>query len=163
MRKTKARALRKGEQMRRAIPWVVGIGCGGLVLVAGLRGAMPDVSAADPAKDKAVQPAPAAAGQGQPEQEKIVYTFTDEAKMAAFTNLWRQRQGLVLRMTVLQSYWNEEQAALAKVNETFTNEYKLDVAKNYMLDDKRRVLIEREGPTPAMMSPTPNTAGAPAR
>ena len=78
--------------------------------------------------------------------------------MKEFTHLWQQRQTVLLRMTVLQSYWNEEQAALAKLNDQLATTYHLDATKNYSLDSTRRVLIERENPHP----PPPTAGAAPA-
>ena len=114
---------------------------------------------AEAAKKKAdAQPAASAdkpAGQENAAPEKIAYTFDDEAKMKDFTQLWQQRQTVLLRMTVLQSYWNEEQATLAKLNNQLATTYHLDATKNYSLDSTRHVLIERENlrssqpPTPA--------------
>ena len=95
-------------------------------------------------------PNPSAGTDAKAGTEKIVYTFDDQAKLEQFTDLWRQRQGSIVRMTVLQSYWNQEQAALTQLNDKFAADYKLDVTKNYTLDDKRRVLIEREGPPTSM-------------
>ena len=95
-------------------------------------------------------------------EEKVVYTFADQAKVDEFTKLWQQRQGVVLRMTVLQAYMSQEQAAFTGLNKKLTTDYKLDPAKNYFLDSKRRVLIEHEAPATAPAAapaaqPTPNT------
>jgi len=99
-------------------------------------------------------------GEAAPEavagEEKIVYTFEDDEALRQFTDLWQQRQSIILRMTVLQAYWNEEQAALAELNNVLTSQYHTDATKNYVLDGDRRVLIEREVPAaPAL--PTPPT------
>ena len=80
--------------------------------------------------------------------EKIVHTFQDSAKMEEFAKIWQQRQGILLRMSVLQAYWNEEKTLLEQLNHTLSSQYALDVAKNYRLDDTRRVLIEQP-PAPA--------------
>ena len=64
--------------------------------------------------------------------------------MKEFETLWRKRQAAIVRMTVLQSYWNEEQAGLVELNNQLTTGYQVDIAKNYSLDTQRRVLIERE-------------------
>ena len=120
------------------------------------------VISAEAAKKKAdAQPAALSekpAGQENAAPEKIAYTFDDEAKMKEFTHLWQQRQTVLLRMTVLQSYWNEEQAALAKLNNQLATTYHLDATKNYSLDPTRRVLIERESPR----TPPPTAGAAPA-
>ena len=101
--------------------------------------------------------------------EKVAYTFTDEATMQGFTKLQQQRQGVFVRMTVLQSYFNEEQAQLAELNSKLAKEYGLDVSKNYSLDAQRRVIIERETPpvppasatVPAAPQSTPSGSSAP--
>ncbi|GEM_PF-6408631 len=103
--------------------------------------------AADEAKPKAVEP-----------PETVVHTFTDEAQMTAFAELWRQRQSAVLRMSVLQAYWNEEQAVITQVNGRLTQDYHVDPAKNYSLDTQRRVLLEQ--PAPAT-EPGPVGQGSP--
>ena len=127
--------------MKRGLPWMVGTGCAGLAMMV----------IAEAAKEQPVAPvAPAAAA-----AEKIVFTFPDDTKMQEFMKLWQQRQGIVLRMTVLQAYWNEEQTALAELNNKLTTDYKLDPKKNYSLDDKRRALIEHEAP------PSPQPAESP--
>lgn len=107
--------------------------------------------AADEVKPKAAEP---------PETpETVVHTFTDEAQMTAFAELWRQRQSAVLRMSVLQAYWNEEQAVITQVNGRLTQDYHVDPAKNYSLDTQRRVLLEQPAPATAR-SPGPPVTGA---
>ncbi len=90
------------------------------------------LEAKEPAsKVKAVAPAASSTiVPTKPGPEKVAYTFPDEAKIQEFTKLWQQRQASVLRMTVLQSYWNEEQTALAELNNKLTSEYKVDTSKN---------------------------------
>lgn len=90
--------------------------------------------------------------------ETVVHTFTDEAQMTAFAELWRQRQSAVLRMSVLQAYWNEEQAVITQVNGRLTQDYHVDPAKNYSLDTQRRVLLEQPAPAP---EPGPVGPGSP--
>ena len=96
--------------------------------------------------------ASAKAGNGK---EKIVHTFEDAAKMEEFAKLWQQRQGILVRMSVLQAYWNEEQTLLDQLNHTLSGQYALDVSKSYYLDGTRRVLIEQE--TPPVPPATPST------
>ena len=131
--------------MKRTLSWMVVLGGVG-VAVAAFAG--PKQKPSEPAKTAAEAPksaaaAPAAAPGGAAE-EKIVYTFENEDKMQAFGRLWQQRQAAVVRMKVLESYWTQEQAAVKQLNEKLAADYALDVAKNYVLDPKRRVLIERE-------------------
>lgn len=109
--------------------------------------------AADEVKPKAAEP---------PETpETVVHTFTDEAQMTAFAELWRQRQSAVLRMSVLQAYWNEEQAVITQVNGRLTQDYHVDPAKNYSLDTQRRVLLEQPAPATARPGDSEGLAGEP--
>ena len=108
--------------------------------------AKPDSKASSPATASssaatqvAVQAAPAS-------NEKIVHTFEDPAKMEEFKKVWTQRQGVLVRMSVLQAYWNEEQTLLDQLNHTLSSQYGLDIQKSYSLDSTRRVLIEQETP-----------------
>ena len=106
------------------------------------------------AKANAAPTAQAGTEPAKAKEEKIVYTFADQAKMEEFTKLWQQRQGAVLRMTVLQAYMSQEQAGFTELNKKLTTDYKLDPAKNYFLDSKRRILIEREvPPAPSAAAP----------
>ena len=108
----------------------------------------------------AAQAIPAATtGQAAP-AEKVVFTFENDEKMQEFETLWRQRQVAVVRMTVLQSYWTEEQALLTQLNEKLTSDYKVDTKKTYSLDPQRRVLIERGEAQPAPTGPTLGSAPA---
>ena len=89
--------------------------------------------------------------------EKIAHTFPDDAKMGEFKKTWQQRQGVLVRMSVLQAYWNEEQALLDQLNHTLSSDYGLDTAKSYALDGARRVLIEQETPpAPPSAASNPN-------
>ncbi|MBI3996562.1 MAG: hypothetical protein HY352_02775 [Candidatus Omnitrophica bacterium] len=148
--------------MKRSVLVAVGI-AGGVGLISFLMLAghnQTTASAADAKKAEAVtsvapaQPAqPAAAA--QPASEKIVYTFENQDKMLEFTKIWQRRQGVVVRMTVLQAYWEQERADLDELNKKLSTDYQLDVTKNYSLDTDRRVLIEREAPPAAPISTTP--------
>ena len=82
------------------------------------------------------------------ESEKVVFTFSDDAQMQQFGQLWQQRQATITKMAVLQSYWNLEQQGLNKLNAQFSKDYNIDVNKNYQFDPKRKVLIEVAGPPP---------------
>lgn len=118
-----------------------------------------------PATSAAVPKAPAArpaTPAGQSAGEQIVYTFQNDEQMRAFTNLWQQRQGIVVRMTVLESYWREEQRVMTQINNRLAIDYKLDTTKNYMLDPDRRVLVEREPSSPSPASPA-SSAPSPAQ
>ena len=139
--------------MKRALPWVIGLGCTGAVVVfligqnkpSGTAIAEPTSKQVAPAQP--AQPAPAAAA------EKIVYTFDSDEKVKEFETLWRQRQAAIVRMSVLQAYWNDEQNGLTQLNSKLTTDYTVDIQKNYALDPQRRVLIEREDLPPPAAAP----------
>ena len=154
--------------MKRAGAWLV-VGCVGVAafVLLGDRLAGPAATAAakKQAKDSTDQAMTTAPPAGQPAgasappggdsaaPEKIVHTFVDEPGMREFAKLWQQRQMTMVRMSVLQAYWNEEQAGLAELDTKLTTTYKVDTTKNYFLDSTRKVLIEREGPPPAESAP----------
>jgi hypothetical protein len=139
--------------MRRTFLWIMGIGCTGVAfaLVMNGLGRNEPVATAEDANPAQAQPASGS------EPEKVVFTFENEEKMNEFTDLWQQRQAMILRMTVLQSFWNEEQTRLAQLNKQLETQYSVDVSKNYYLDGDRRVLLERETPpqVPAPAATTP--------
>lgn len=116
------------------------------------------------AKNKADAPAAApsasapAQAQAPAATETVVHTFADEDQMKVFADLWRQRQSVLLRMSVLQSYWNEEQAAIAQLNDKLKQDYQVDPSKSYSLDTKRRVLVERPGEPAAPAAAQPEGA-----
>ena len=126
--------------MKRMAAWVVAFGCAATVLMATAESAK-EAKAAP--KSPPAPPAPQAAAAAKP-AEKVAYTFSDQVKVEEFAKLWQQRQATVLRMTVLRSYFQEEQATLEKLNEQFAKNYNLDVTKNYRFDNERRVIIEME-------------------
>ena len=101
-----------------------------------------------PAADSEATPVEGQLAEATPEAEEgtVVHTFADEQELQAFGNLWQQRQGSGVRLAVLKSFWDEEDADLTKLNSTLTETYTLDVAKNYTLDAQRRVIIERPAP-----------------
>ena len=115
----------------------------------------------DRAKDKAKdQPASAAQGAAAvptaaPEEIKAAHTFKDDAELAGFSKLWQQRQGILLRLSVLQAYVGEEQAALRELDKDITGKYGLDFNKNYTFDRERKALIEVPEPTPPAPSGSP--------
>ncbi len=146
--------------MKRTLLWVLGLGCAGAALAFIISGrSQPSTTAiaAEQGKPQPAKPAPAqAAPAGQAAMpgaapsagEKIIHTFEDKTKMEEFARFWQQRQGILLRMTVLQAYLNEEQTNLSSINQKLATDYQVDVTKNYALDTERRVLIEREPPAP---------------
>jgi len=119
--------------MKRAVLWIVGVGIVGVGLMLALR-----------AQEQAQAPSQAQQPPATAQQEKVAFTFTDDAQMQTFAQFWQQRQVVLTRMAVLQAYWDQEQAGLADVNQKLLSQYNLDVNKNYTLDADRKVLIERE-------------------
>ena len=119
--------------------WWVLVGCAAMCWMSAAEAAKKEPKAA--AAPAPAAPAPQAAAPAAP-AEKIAYTFSDDAKVEEFSRLWQQRQASVVRMTVLRSYFQEEQAALEQLNQRFAKDFNLDVTKNYRFDSQRKVIIE---------------------
>lgn len=113
--------------MQRTALWIVGAGVGSVALVLALR---------------AQEQYPNTSPSGTP--GKTVFTFSDEAQMREFAQLWNQREAVLIRMATLQQYWNQEQGDLARLNAQLASQYRIDVNKSYSLDPERKVLTERE-------------------
>ena len=113
-----------------------------------------------PTADEAATPTPAAPA-ANAEEGKIAHTFTDEAQMQSFAQLWQQRQGVLVRMAVLKSYWESEKNILSELDAKLVSDYQMDVTKQYTFDNQQRALIEREAPpaSPAAAAVTPPTTG----
>ena len=138
--------------MKSGIPLLIlvgGVGVGVGYLVGGGRAQRPDPAAIQQAQTQIIQETISPAGAGA-----VVHTFPDEASLQEFAVLWQQRQALLLRVTMLESYWNGEQGILGQLNDQLTSVYHLDLANNYTIDPERRVLVEAEGPA------TPEEAAA---
>ncbi|MBI1991640.1 MAG: hypothetical protein HYS71_00165 [Candidatus Omnitrophica bacterium] len=90
-----------------------------------------------------------------PQQKERVHAFADDAAMEEFMNLWRQRQGAMVRMDVLRAYWESEKSRLDQLNRQFATDYQVDVTKPYTLDEQRHALIEHEPPPVPQLPPTP--------
>ncbi len=112
---------------------------------------LPAAAIAPAATSPINDPAAAATGTGQ---EKVAFVFANEQQLNEFGKLSQQRQGILVRMSVLRAYFSEEQAGLAELDKKMVGEYKLDMNKNYSYDPQRRALIEREP------SSQPSLAGA---
>ena len=93
-------------------------------------------------------------------EDQIAFTFADEAQMQVFAQLWQQRQVMMTRMAVLQSYFQQEQSGLSQLNQQLLAQYNLDVMKNYRLDPDRKVLLELPTP-PAEQTAQASPASAP--
>lgn len=143
-------SLEKGSTMKRAFIGMMLLASGGLALTA--------TAAEKKAPAASMQPAkPAQPAEAKPAEEKIVHTFKDENEIKEFAKVWQQRQATLVKMSVLKTYFTEEEATLAQLNNKLVNDYKVDTSKNYFLDAQRRALVERELPPP-----TAPAASAPA-
>ena len=81
--------------------------------------------------------------------EQIVHTFPDPEAMQAFVTLWQQRQERLLRMGMLEGYWNNDQATLNQINSQLSSQYQVDLSKRHVLNTEDRVLVEHEPPAAA--------------
>ncbi len=131
--------------MKRAVWWVVGAGATSMVLMWALLAQDQQIAQAA-SKNQPAAPATPAAPAAPATPEKIAFTFADQEQMKQFAQVWAQRQAMITKMAVLQSYWNQEQAGLTKLNEELLSKYNIDTNKNYSFDAQRKVLIERETP-----------------
>lgn len=138
--------------MKRILPWIVGLGAVGAIAVLAGRGQGRPITTPVP-QPPAQQATTPAASVVPPGEEKIVYTFSDDAKIQEFAGLWQQRQATLLRQTVLQAYLNQEQANVTQLNDQLAADYQVDVTKNYFLDGQRKALLERPIP-PTPPAPT---------
>jgi len=144
--------------MKRMVVWSVAVGS--VAVAIGLfatkaphaapaaKPAAPSSAAEKPAEGQ--QEGKAGTEEGKESQEgKVAYTFSDDAAMRKFAEQSQQRQAVLVRMSVLRAYWTEEQAKLMEMDKRFAADYGLDVTKSYMLDTRRRVLIEQNAPAAA--------------
>jgi hypothetical protein len=102
------------------------------------------------AKEAVAAPAPPPAAD---EAGTITHTFQDDNQVQEFAALWQQRRQVLLRMAVLQSYWDQEQAGLAELNKHLAETYHVDPSKSYRLDTDRRALIEQPAAAAGQESP----------
>lgn len=129
--------------MRKTVPWFIMAGWAGVVGGYFLRGSVQPVVPQGAGPASAV---PALSGAAAPEGGKIVHTFDDEATVQAFAAMWQQRHDGLLRLGLLEGYWNDEQAMLGQLNHQLSGQYGLDLAdaaKSYLLDSDTRTLVER--------------------
>ena len=141
--------------MNRTVRWVLALTVASAGLALGVH------AAEQAAPSPTGQPAASQAATPAAGDEKVAFTFADDAQLQEFGRLWQQRQAIATRMAVLQSYWDEEQASFAKANEQLKQQYNLDVNKRYDFDAARKVIIEREAiPPVAGSTPGQPTAAA---
>ena len=134
--------------MKQRAPLVIGV-----ILVAVIVGAVLVRSQGTAPGSSA--PATPSTPEGTAPEGPVAYTFKDEAAVREFAELWRGRQNVVVRMTILQSYWNREQAVLAETTGPLKETYGVEPSENYFLDTDKRVLVER--PAPAEEQPAAET------
>jgi hypothetical protein len=121
------------------------------MITAGLVGFVAVVSCqAKERKPKAEAPAPAVQ---QVPATPPVFTFQTEEEMQEFAKVWQQRQAALARMSVLQSYWNQEQESVQRITNELSSKYNLNPDKAYSLDIPRKALVEIEQPTPPAGQP----------
>lgn len=149
--------------------WVAGGLCAawmaGFFQMSGVAQAEPKTSKAANAgqHNAATKDTPAARAAPSSTQEKVIYTFQDDNSLQQFTELWQQRQGILVRLSVLQAYLSEEQAGLEELNEKVSSAYhmNMDALGNYVLDTDRKLIVERPGaPAAAPASPAPTAPAA---
>src|SRR3989338_6241043 len=160
--------------MKRIVPLVLVVGGVGLALWFVARAQRPQPALPSAPQAQTIPPAAVAPTPPSPESavapaqaegtEPVVYQFEDEAKMREFAGLWQSRQKTLLRLAVLQAYWDNEQSGAATLNTQLETQYHLNPANNYALDGEKRVLIERPGSAaPPESAPAEGqAAGAPA-
>ena len=104
---------------------------------------------------------PAAAPASAPE-ERVVHTFKDEQELQHFVELWQQRQGILVRLSVLQAYLGEEQAGLAELERQLGETYHLNLQAldRTVIDLEKRVIVEHAQP-PAPPAPAQEGVSAP--
>ena len=141
--------------MKRIALWAIALGAVSLVLSIGCE--------AKERKPKAGKQPPAPMVQEAPAVPPV-FSFTTEEEMQQFAKLWQQRQAAIMRMSVLQTYWQEEQRGEEQVTQELAAKYNLDPAKTYTLDIPRKALVEvPTPPAPDAAAPgIPASAGQPA-
>ena len=134
--------------MKRVGFWFNGLGVMTALILYGCgQGAVKAQGEPDPAEEDQ------AATETAPGAERVVHSFSDDAQLQAFANLWQQRQGVTVRLTVLRAYVSEEESALTQLNNIMHDDYSIDPLKEYLLDTERRVILEVERPAPAEEPP----------
>ena len=119
--------------MRRTLVWFVGAILASVALIVALQ-----------AQEQGASNPPATPAGAAP--EKIAYTFASDAEIEEYTKLLQERQGILIRMQVLNQYFAQEQTNLRTINDSIIAKYQLDSTKAYFLDPTRKVLIEQEAP-----------------
>jgi hypothetical protein len=144
--------------MKQRAPLVIGV-----ILVAVIVGAVLVRSQGTAPGSSA--PASPSAPEGTAPEGPVAYTFKDDQALREFAEIWRSRQNVTVRMTILQSYWNREQALLAETAGQLKETYGVEPSENYFLNTEKRVLVERSasvedqpaGETPPETAATPET------
>ena len=125
--------------MKQRAPLVIGV-----ILVAVIVGAVLVRSQGTAPGSSA--PATPSTPEGTAPEGPVAYTFKDDQALRAFAEIWRSRQNVVLRMTILRSYWDREQALLGETNGQLKETYGVEPSENYFLNAEKRVLVERPAP-----------------
>ena len=134
--------------MKRTILGILGAVLVGVGLVWALQAQDQQATKAPAAQPPAssVQASPTSQGAPAASAQKVAHSFTDDAEMKQFTQLWQVHQAVVIRMNVLQAYLDQEKSNLAQTNEQLLSKFSVDVNKNYTFDGEHKQLFERETP-----------------
>ncbi|MBI3011245.1 MAG: hypothetical protein HYY58_01975 [Candidatus Omnitrophica bacterium] len=141
--------------MRRAIPWLIIVGWAGVAAGFLLRGRYPSAPApvgVANAPSPQASPSPATTG-------RIAHTFADEASVQAFVALWQQRQGILVRLAMLEDYGKNEQLALQQLDSALRSQYALDPEGSYTIDTDQRAIL-KEGTSTVAEAVAAAPAGA---
>ena len=125
--------------MKQRAPLVIGV-----ILVAVIVGAV--LVRSQGKAPGSLAPASPSTPEGTAPEGPVAYTFKDDQALRAFAEIWRSRQNVVLRMTILRSYWDREQALLGETNGQLKETYGVEPSENYFLNAEKRVLVERPAP-----------------
>ena len=144
----------------RGLLWIVGIvavlGIALSVLRSPFQPARSTQGTSDGSQSTAPEPSksqtPAQAVQSSAEilpGEKVAHVFADEAGMRAFTQVWKERQQVLLHLRVLQEYRRETQAVIEQLRGQLTGTYGIDLAQPFYHLDREAHVLREQRPSPA--------------
>ena len=73
---------------------------------------------------------------------KVIHKFETEDDIKAFVQFIQLKQNVLNKITVLQNYQLIERANLESVNGQLMLKFKIDPAKNYSLDQEKKIIYE---------------------
>jgi hypothetical protein len=131
--------------MKQVVPVLLAIGLVGAGAVFVMKAQQqPQASRLAPTKAQVIE-----AGLTSGAPEKVVHRFEGEDQLKQFATLWQQRQASLLRMAMIEGYWNTEQGSFNQLNQQLSSQYNIDPAKTYVFSPEQRSIIERNEPAPA--------------